>query len=180
MKSLIFFFATLLSFNASALVITHGSSGGTFTHNNGLSPAYSQLFDRAEFLFSQEYVDTITLDNFGSGVAHDHHNSSALAEVDVFDGSNWINVFTSSLGGSNSNITLESLFVSPISFSGMNISGLRLDASQYTGWMYHNVNLGMTYKLTGAVSSVPEPAMLGLLGVGLIGLGIGRRRKLSL
>lgn len=178
MKTLIFVFATLLSFNASAIVITHGSSGGTFTQNNGLSSANSSNFDRAEFNFAQEYVDTITLGNFGVGLAHDH-NISALAEVDVFDGSNWINVFASSLGGSNSSITLASLFASPISFSGMNISGLRLDASQPVNQMYHNVNSGMTYTLTGAVSSVPEPATLGLLGLGLIGLGIGRRRKLS-
>lgn len=171
MKHLIFIFAAAFALNANALVITHGSAGGTFSVNNGAALSSMNNFDRAEFTFAGTFVDTITLANFGGGFAHDH-NTGARAKVDVFDGTSWINVFTS--GALASTDYLSNLFAQPISFTGMTITGLRLDATQPINQMYHSVSNDMTYTLTGAVA-VPEPATLGLLGLGLLGLGITRR-----
>ncbi len=172
MKKIICALILMVSGVAQASIITHGSSGGTFTQNNGLSSASFAHFDRAEFLFSSEYVDTITIANTGSGYAH-NHGSAAVSTVDVFDGTGWVNVFTSSsLVG---NVPLSTLFASPITFSGMMISGLRLDASSPVSQMYHFANSAMTYTLTGT-RAVPTPAPLALLGLGMLVALVVRRK----
>ena len=62
---------TSLSSPAFAILITHGSSGGVFTQNNGASTTNFGNFDRAEFLFAAEFVDTITIANFGAETVRD-------------------------------------------------------------------------------------------------------------
>lgn len=146
---------------AHAIVVTHGV-GGVYTHNNGLSTANFSSFDRAEFMFAPEFVDTITLAGFGGGTAHDHGNG-ARAELEVFDGSSWITMFQS--GPLFGNVPLSSLFASPVTFAGLTISGLRLDASQRVSVMYHSVAAQMTYTTSGVPA--PAPATAALLGVGL-------------
>jgi len=103
---------SLISTSSFGVVITHGSSGGTFTVNNGSTTAYNASnFDRAEFTFASEYADTLTLANFGSGISHSH-GVIVNSEIDVYDGTNWVNIF-SSPAPAGSGIALSTLFSSP-------------------------------------------------------------------
>ena len=163
--------ASLLSLPTYAVVITHGSSGGVFTQNDGANSANSSNYDRAEFTFAAEFAENVTLANFGySAIAHDHGNTR-FAEVDVFDGANWINVFSTEVLGTT---LLSSLFASQINFAGMSISGIRMDVDFPVQQAYHSVSQNMTY-----TTSVPEPLSVALLGLGLAVIGIRRKRFLQ-
>lgn len=156
---------------ASANTITHGV-GGTYTVSNGSNVVGSTDFDRAEFTFASEYVDTITIANTGSGFAHDHGNG-ALSDLQVYNGINWITVLSTASGN---NTTLSKMFSMPVMFSGMNITGMRLDSSIPVGYMYHFINSGMTYTLT-TTNNVPEPTSIALMGLGIVGMAALRRRR---
>jgi hypothetical protein len=158
---------------ASASTIVHGVDG-TYTYFNGTGVADSSDFDRAEFTFASEYVDTITVANFGIGYAHDH-GTNYTSDLQVFNGTNWITVLSISAGNDT---PLSDMFSNPVTFAGMNITGMRLDSSGDVGNMYHQVNSSMTYELAGTPSSnVPEPTSIALMGLGIAGIATLRRRK---
>jgi hypothetical protein len=155
---------------ASASVITHGV-GGSYS-DSGFGDYYD-AFDTAEFHFASEYVDTITLANFADGYAH-NHGSGASSDLQVFDGNHWNTVFSFV---ANDDTYLSDIFANPVTFAGMNITGLRLNASDSVGYMYHNVNYDMTYTLSGTPSDLPEPTSIALLGLGIAGMTSLRRRR---
>lgn len=163
----------VLAQSASASVLTHGS-GGTYTVDNGASPGSSSEFDRAEFMFAAEYVDTITIANAANGYTHDH-STGAPAKLEVYNGTNWLTVFSAP---ATVDTNLSDMFANPVTFAGMNISGLRLNTDVYVGYAFHSIDSGMTYDMSGtAPSNVPEPGSIALLGLGFAGMAALRRRK---
>jgi hypothetical protein len=94
--------------------------------------------------------------------------------LDVYNGSKWVNVFSS--GSITSSADVSAIFANPVTFTGMNISGLRLHSSIYVGNAFHQVSGATTYALFGTPAEVPEPATALLLGLGAAGI-VALRRK---
>ena len=161
-----------LAQSASASVITHGT-GGTYTEGPGIIDSSSE-FDRAQFMFASEYVDTITIAHTGNGYTHDH-GTGAPAKLEVYNGTNWLTVFSAP---ATSDTYLSDMFAAPVTFAGMNISGLRLNTDAWVGYAFHNIDSSMTYNMSGtAPSNVPEPGSIALLGLGFAGMAALRRKK---
>jgi hypothetical protein len=162
--------ATLAQF-ASATVIIHGASGLYTACNGACRDPYSD-FDRAQFFFTRQHVERITLGHIGAAYAHDH-DTGALATLQVYDGVNWMTVFSAAPG---KRMALAAMFARAIVIPGRDISGLRLSSSAPVGEMFHNVDYNMTYQLDQAAVRLPEPGGVALLCAGLAALVLLRRR----
>jgi len=149
---------SVCGFANAGLILTQ-STATTDTNN-------VTTFDWATIMFTSQYTDTITLGNMLSGYAHHHGNTDLDTMLNVFDGSTWINVFRADILAGN--ILLSSLYSSPITFTGMTISGIRLTGNYSVHQMYHSVSTNMTYTLSG--TPVPEPSTLAIFALGMIGL----------
>jgi len=156
------------------LSVSGFANAGLILHNSGTATTFTlSNFNEVTFSFSSEFVDTISLANFGGGYIHTHAGTLTQSTIDIFDGTNWLNVFTSSIAVSQAN--LSTIYTSPITFTGLNISGLRLSSTIFQNQSYHNVNSSMSYTLSG--TAVPEPSTLAIFALGIIGLASRRFKK---
>lgn len=165
------------------LVFAQAANAGVILHSSSTTDTgFRSDFDDATMLFAAETADTISLANFGTGLFHDHSSVDySRAELELFNGTAWINVFTSGDVGA-ANVALSSLFASPIVFAEMAVSGIRLSSTIPVFNAFHLVSDSMSYTLSndpsiGNGTPVPEPTTIALLGLGLLGAAAARRRK---
>jgi hypothetical protein len=160
--------------NASVVQHTSGTFGVTYPWGQTNEGYPYSDFDFAKFTFASEYADKIVVSSPSYGQMHSH-GSPVSAMVDVYNGTNWINVFTSAPVSNYA--YLADIFANPIEFSGMNISGLRLSSSIYVDQAFHSVAYNTTYTLSGTPAEVPEPGTMLLIGLGVAGVAAMRRKK---
>lgn len=133
----------------------------------------NSYFDTASFMFTPEFVDTISIANTAQGFGHNHGGLSQ-GLLEIYDGTTWIIVDQFVLGNQ---AFFSTTFSSPVTFVGDVISGLRLTDTLHVGYAYHDVSSNMTYTISGTPSNVPEPATIALLGLGMLGIATSRRKS---
>ncbi|KGJ96190.1 PEP-CTERM sorting domain-containing protein [Colwellia psychrerythraea] len=166
-------FTLSVSCLANATLILGTSGSAIYYPSNAAS---SSNFDRIEFLFASEYVDTITLANFSSGALFHDHGSAQAAVIEILTTSGWMNIFSSAISN-NVNISILSLYASPVIFTGTMVTGIRMDVSQHTqvSAAYHGLGTSWTINTSG--TQVPEPSTLAIFALGILGLASRRYNK---
>ena len=151
----------------AGLIIIHGS--GIFTGG----PATFANFEVATFAFTTLEVNTLTITDFGSGYINPGFHGPYNSFIDLYDGATWINIFDSGVISVDTNLSV--LWAGTLSFSSLNVSGIRIRANSPSPYAYHNVNTTMKYNL----AKVPEPSTLAIFALGMIGFASRRFKKRS-
>jgi hypothetical protein len=135
---------------------------GIFTDAGGL-PSGTQI---GTWFTSALATTSDTVINYAGGVAMLLANTTYHLVIDILD-------------GSEAGFTFNPAEVSDPSTQGA--TNLPLNSSfgdiQTVSWSEDPANLVWQINGATAVTAVPAPATLGLLGLGLVGIGFGRRRR---
>lgn len=154
-------------------------SGGTGTMADGLvgsSTNQSHLFWVADLPSITVYLDNtynltdIALLNFPSG----NSIPGNITGVDVTIGSTTQSFVTSVLNTRDEFIELSGTPLASLAASSFTLSNFTIDAEQYAN--YFSISEIQVNGTPVSSSSVPVPAPLALFGIGVLALGVSRRR----
>lgn len=176
-KLIIALFLSALSFHASAgTSVTLGSCDFSQAPYGG----YSGGFDNAVCSFASTTASSLTVSDLGNALIDPGYHGAYGVAIDLWSNNVWTNVFTSA-NYSGGDVLLSSILSGPIDFAPLTTDRLRLRSDIDHGYNFHNASDNLTFTLgeAAATATVPEPASIALLGMGLVGFGVARRRKHS-